>query len=171
MSGRTAGAVEQALRGVEVVTRAPAHLFGIRANVGLGVLHTYPRQTLPIVTSALRRLGVTPAACPVCLIRPRTDGTFDMTAAYPTAEPVRIGSPFVVTGLPACRAAQALHAGSWNTLLFSYDRLNEWLAAHGVTAVPSMWEEYLVGPGQLDDQTQWRTRLVVPLPAEATDRE
>lgn len=51
-------------------------------------------------------------------------------------ETVRIGPPFTVAELPACQAAQALHLGSWDTVLFSYDRLNEWLAARGMAAVP-----------------------------------
>lgn len=156
-------AVDRALCDAEVVTRAPVFLFGMRDRVGLTALHTRTQRSLPIVAKALRRLGVEPSGPPVTLYRPCGDGSFEMTIAYPTAEPLVIGKPFVAARLPGGRAVQAMHLGSWQTLLSSYDRLSEWLAAHRVLSVPLMWEEYVVLAG---DPAGWQTRVVVPLRPE-----
>lgn len=153
---------EPALCDAEVVTRTPAYLFGMRHSIELKALHTHPQLTLPIVAKALHRLGIEPSGPPVALLRPRRDGSFEMTVAYPAAEPLVLGRPFVAARLPGGRVVQALHRGSWQTLLYTYDRLSEWLAAHGVRSVPLMWEEYLVGPDQVGEPANWRTRLIVP---------
>jgi hypothetical protein len=93
-----------------------------------------------------------------------TAGTFDVTAGYPTAKPLKIGSPFTGERLPGGRIVHVLHLGPWSTLLSTYDRLSEWLVAHRLSLVPLMWEEYLVGPDTVADPAAWRTRIVVPLP-------
>jgi effector-binding domain-containing protein len=90
-----------------------------------------------------------------------------MTIAYSTAEPLVIGKPFVAARVPGGRVVQALHLGSWQTLLSTYDRLSDWLGAHRVLRVPLMWEEYLVGPDLADDPAVWQTRVVVPLHPES----
>ena len=156
---------DRALRSVEVVIREPVWLCGIRSNVELKRLRDYPYRILPIVVIALRRFGVETAGPPVCLFRPCGDGRFDVTAACPTRERVTIGQPFRHARLPGGPAAQVTHLGSWSTLLFTYDRLSEWLTAHRVPAPSVMWEEYQVGPELTGDLAAWRTRIVVPLPA------
>ncbi|GID29005.1 GyrI-like domain-containing protein [Paractinoplanes brasiliensis] len=147
----------------EVATSQPVSLFGIRGTVKLTVLRSYPQDILPVVASALQRLRVQAAGPPVCVLRPRGDGQFDVLAAYPTSRRPRIGQPFTTCRLSGGLVVRALHHGPWTTLLNTYDRLSEWLALHHIRQVPLMWEEYLVGPDRTGDPAMWRTRIVVPL--------
>jgi effector-binding domain-containing protein len=76
------------------------------------------------------------------------------------------GAPFVHDRLPNGPAVQIVHLGSIDSLLFTYDRLGEWLAVHHVQPTTLMWEEYLIGSDDTDQCAAWRTRVVCPLPAE-----
>ncbi|GAA4607498.1 hypothetical protein BJY16_006362 [Actinoplanes octamycinicus] len=171
MKHYTTNATDPAVCDAELAIRLPIRLFGLRAEVGVHGLRTFPLRMLPIVAAALHRLGVPPRGPAMSLLRPLDDGRFEVTAAYPTRVPRLVGKPFVSPRLPGGPAAQVLHLGSWNSLLGSYDRLSEWLAAHRIRAVPVMWEEYLVGPDQVDDPAAWRTRIAVPVPAEVAAAE
>ncbi|KUL23559.1 hypothetical protein ADL15_46185 [Actinoplanes awajinensis subsp. mycoplanecinus] len=167
---QTSSVADPGARGVESATRRPHNLVGIRSTVELGALHTFPRLILPVMTSALRRTGKRPAGPPTAVFRPRVDGTFEVTAGYPTVGRHVLGRPFTSERLPGGDMVQIMHCGSWSTLLFSYDRLNEWLSARRVSLVSLMWEEYVVGPDLVADSAAWRTRIVVPLPARPASR-
>jgi effector-binding domain-containing protein len=164
MNERRDLAADPAVCDAEVVGRESVHLIGIRDTVALKALHSYPLQTLPVIAAVLRHNEVWPAGPATALFRPREAGAFEVTAGYPTATRLELGQPFTCDRLPAGPAVQAMHVGPWDTLLSTYDRLNEWLAVHRVPFVPLMWEEYVVGPELVADPTTWRTRIVVPLP-------
>jgi hypothetical protein len=153
----------------EVVARRPSRLVGLRAMVGLTELRRFPERTLPVVRRAADRVGVRAVGPATSLIRPH-GGRFEVTTALPVAGRAQPGLPFVVVKLSGGLVAQVVHQGSWETLLGAYDRLSEWLTVRRVATVPLMWEEYLIGPDQIDDPRRWRTRIVVPLPIRAPVR-
>jgi hypothetical protein len=153
----------------EIVARRPIRLFGLRDRLGPADLRGFPYRALPVVRQALHDRGMRAVGPATALLRP-SGGRFEVTLAVPVTGRARPASPFVVVKLSGGLVAQLVHQGPWDTLLNAYDRLSEWLSARRVTAVPLMWEEYLVGPEQADDPSRWRTRIAVPLPVPTSNR-
>ncbi|MFI1996628.1 hypothetical protein [Actinoplanes sp. NPDC020271] len=158
------GQVDPRVVGVEVVTRAAVPIVGFRATASLCALRARSSAALRTMSVLLERAGVWPAGPATVILRPNNrPDSFEIMAGY-SLPGHALGVDLATDRLPGGLAVQAVHPGSWDTLLGTYDQVGEWLAARHVTEVPLMWEEYLVGPQATEDVHAWRTRVVVPLP-------
>jgi hypothetical protein len=63
--------------------------------------------------------------------------------------------------LPECRAVQAMHVGSYDTLGTTHDAVKQWMREEGLNASDDMWEYYL--SDQSTDPATWRTQVVWPV--------
>jgi hypothetical protein len=152
---------------VEQVYAHRRTIVGVRRTVRPRALRDHCRLTLPVLASALRRGGLEPSGPSVAIIRPDDTGGFQVTVGSPVRWCPATGPPLVHDRTPEGPAVQLTHFGAPDTLLATYDRLNEWLTARRIPPVPLMWEEYLVSGAATDDAAAWRTRIVLPLPPHA----
>lgn len=150
------------LTDAEVTTVEGGSMIGLRAVVRAGELRRWTAQALPVVATALRESRVRPAGPPMSIVRPRPDGTVDVSAGYRIDGAPDIGR-LVCEALPAGPVAMAIHRGPYESLLCTYDRLVEWLVGHHHVAGPVLWEEYVVGPDTTGEPAQWRTAVMCPL--------
>jgi hypothetical protein len=63
--------------------------------------------------------------------------------------------------LPACRAVQAMHVGSYDTLGTTYEAVKQRMNEEGLKASDDMWEYYL--SDRSTDPATWRTLVVWPV--------
>ena len=63
--------------------------------------------------------------------------------------------------LPACRAVQAMHVGSYDTLGATYEAVKQRMQEEGLEASDDIWECYL--SDQSTDPATWRTLVVWPV--------
>ena len=94
--------------------------------------------------------------------RPITD-TADLEVGFATAHPVRPEGEVEVGALPAGRVVRAVHAGSFDGLTASWDRLRTWIDEQGLTAGPDLWEVYVTEPSPEMDPADLRTELNQPV--------
>ena len=121
------------------------------------------RRAIPHVIAEFARLGLVPAGPPTAVYRHELAQKFDVTSGFPVAG----GRPAAAAGLavadlPAGRAVQVEHTGSYETLPEAYAALGAWFGTYRVRPPDVMWEEYLTGPGAVDE-SEYRTRVVYPV--------
>ncbi|RJO77982.1 MerR family transcriptional regulator [Nocardia panacis] len=65
--------------------------------------------------------------------------------------------------LPARRFVIAVHAGDFDSFDLTYGALGSYVAEHGGALAEPVRENYLVGPGDHDDPSQYRTEVCWPI--------
>ena len=136
---------------------------GLREEVAVTELAAFFRSAIPHVIGEFARLGLVPAGPPTAVYHHEQDQKFDVTVGFPIAGDALVASTDLTAAeLPAGRAVQVEHAGSYETLPGAYAALGAWFGAHGVRPPEFMWEEYLTGPGAVAE-SEYRTRVVYPV--------
>ncbi|WP_445259139.1 MerR family transcriptional regulator [Nocardioides aurantiacus] len=80
----------------------------------------------------------------------------------PTASPPRRGRVHPVV-LPAVELAVATHVGEHHDIDVSYGEVGTWLVTNALAVAGPVRETYLVGPGDTDDPSAWRTEIGWPV--------
>jgi effector-binding domain-containing protein len=126
---------------------------------------------LPNVADRLADLGGTPAGPPYGRYHEYGPQQADVEIGIPVIEPVANLRPLAEcepgeignSELPGGRAAVTVHAGGYDSLAATYDRLRDWIAAEGLEDAPGPWESYITDPSEVSDSSQLRTEVVWPL--------
>lgn len=147
---------------IERVTLDSRTIIGLRRRVSLDELSGFFADAIPVVAGALARAGTHPAGPPVAVYRHERGRHFDVTVGFPVPEAPDSLNGLVREVLPAGPAVSVVHLGSYDTLPRAYAELGTWFARRGLRPSELMWEEYLAGPGSVDD-SEFRTRIVYPL--------
>ena len=89
---------------------------------------------------------------------PPTD-TMDLEVGFPTDGPIDADGDVRPGTLPAGRAARLVHAGSYEQLGGSWERLQRWIAEQGLTPTGDLWEVYVTEPSPDMNPADLRTEL------------
>ena len=84
---------------------------------------------------------------------------FDFEIGVPVAAPVAAAGRVRGSERPALTLARAILHGPYEGLPAAWGEFDAWLAAHGHTPAPDLWERYAVGPESSADPADWRTEL------------
>jgi AraC family transcriptional regulator len=68
-----------------------------------------------------------------------------------------------VSSLPGGDVAATIHAGPYDTLPETYDRVAAWIAQHGFAPGSGPWEVYLTDPTKVADPAEYVTEVIWPL--------
>jgi effector-binding domain-containing protein len=121
------------------------------------------RQLYPVVWAFLEKRGIEPTGPSFGLYHTFSEEEVDFEAGFPVSEPVEGEGRVQATELPATRAAVTVHVGPYTTIGQAHDALHEWMHGQGHDHGPAVREIYLLGPGDTEDSSAWRTEVVYPL--------
>ncbi len=151
---------------------------GVRQVVRTDDLPALFDWAVPAVADALQRTGTHPAGPPYARYRGRMRGGFDVEVGFPVPEPARLtdleiearpGSEPVADALPAVRAAETVHDGTYDDLSDTYARLETWVEEHDLQPLNESWEFYESGPASDPDPGTWRTRILMAVTGPAVE--
>jgi effector-binding domain-containing protein len=115
------------------------------------------------VMAAVAAQGIVPSG-PVFSYHLRMDpAVFDFEVGVPVPQAVSAAGRVQPGELPVRRVARAVYTGPYEGLGDAWSEFGAWLAAHGHTAAPDLWECYITGPESSPDPANWRTELNRPL--------
>ncbi|WP_298460759.1 GyrI-like domain-containing protein [uncultured Cellulomonas sp.] len=161
---------------IRLIERLEQPTVGVRQVVRSDGLPDVFARAVPAVAQILPRLGAVPAGAPYARYRGPLSEAVDVEVGFPVVEPVpddAVGSVTVPGGelradhLPAVRAVEAVHAGSYEELATTYARMEDWVAEHQLALLDQSWEIYEAGPESDPDPATWRTRIVLPVTGPA----
>lgn len=148
------------IRIIELQEQATA---GVRQIARMDELTTLFDSKFAEVAEALQASRVTPAGAPYARYRGRPTDTVDVEIGFPVTEAFPPTGGLVVDALPAVRAVETFHVGSYDKLRETYQRIESWVAEHELQTLEESWEIYESGPESDPDPTTWRTRILWPL--------
>ncbi|WP_051023369.1 GyrI-like domain-containing protein [Nocardia pneumoniae] len=138
----------------------------VHGRVAVGELREFfdmSFRTLPEVIGAQEAMIEGPA---FGLYREASDGSVDIEVGFPVDRRIRLDRDVTPGRLPAGQVARIVHAGAFDGLSATWDRLRSWIGAHGLTPGPVRWEVYITRPTPQMDPSELRTELNWPvLPA------
>ena len=133
----------------------------IRKQVAMTALSEFFGSAFAAVSSALEAQSVQLAGPPFALYHGMPTETVDVEAGFPVSTTIAAVNGVQAGLLPACRAVQAMHVGSYDTLGTTYEAVKQRMGEEGLNASNDMWEYYLSDPST--DPTTWRTLVVWPV--------
>ena len=90
----------------------------------------------------------------------------DMVVAeigFPVSAPIEPRGRVIRGELPGGAVATVVHAGPYESIGATYDRLDRWIRDQGAEPAGHMWEIYLRGPGSDPDPAAWLTEVCWPI--------
>jgi len=141
----------------------------VRRQVRMVELADFLGGTFDAVAAEVSRAGLRIAGAPFARYRGKPTDVVDVEAGFPLTEPWRADGDLVAGNLPAARAIEAVHHGSYDELRGAYTAIEAWAAEHHVTTQEDVWELYEAGPQSDPDPQTWRTRIVWPIERPAVE--
>jgi len=123
-------------------------------------------ECLPRVFEHAQQRGLTLASPPFARYPEVSLGGFVIECGFAIAEP---GEALLPAGelelieVAPCRAATAVHHGTYDTLPETYGAIEQWLQTHGMAPGGAAWETYVTDPGEHPDPADWMTEVVQPV--------
>lgn len=136
---------------------------GLRREVRTEALADFLTTAFTTVMEALSDAGGQPDGAPFALFRGTPSDVVDVEAGFPVAAPITLPGEFASGTLPAARAVEAVHMGSYETLPQTYAEIEGYIAEHDLRPLGDMWERYESGPDSDPDPANWRTRVLWPV--------
>jgi effector-binding domain-containing protein len=133
----------------------------MREQVTMNALPEFFGRAFAAVSAAMEAQGVQPAGPPFALYHGMPTDTVDAEAGFPVSTTIAAGDGIRAGILPVCRAVQAMHVGTYDTLGMTYDAVKQRMHEEGMEASDDMWEYYLSDPST--DPATWRTLVVWPV--------
>jgi effector-binding domain-containing protein len=133
----------------------------VREQVAMNALPEFFGRAFAAVSAALEAQRVQASGPPFALYRGMPTETVDVEAGFPVSTTVVTVNGVRAGILPACRAVQAMHVGSYDTLGGTYEAVKQRMQEEGLEASDDMWEYYL--SDQSTDPATWRTLVVWPV--------
>lgn len=117
----------------------------VREQVAVGEMPAFFDRAFGAAMAAIGAGAAEVTGPPLGIYHGMPTDVVDVSAGFPVrGEPD--GTGVTVERLPAGRAGQLLHVGSYDDLPLSYETLMSWLADRGERPGPVMWEAYLTEP-------------------------
>ena len=135
----------------------------IRGVVAMTELPNFFDRSFSTLAEVIAGQGIEITGPAFALYRRVSGGKADLEVGFPTARAVEPSDPVVASSLPAGRAARLTHAGGYDQLGASWERLQQWITAQGLTPTPTFWEIYVTEPSPDMDPADLRTDLVWPV--------
>ncbi|GAA4984605.1 GyrI-like domain-containing protein [Kitasatospora paranensis] len=154
----TAGAPEP-----ELVDLRPATTAVVRGVVPMSDLRDFFDTSFGALARTVQAQRITLLSPAFGLYRGTPGATVDLEVGFVTDGEVRPEAGVVVGSLPGGRAARLTHAGSFDGLGASWERLRSWLQAQGLRAGEDRWETYVTQPSPDMDPADLRTLLSWPV--------
>lgn len=148
---------------IRIIDEPEQTIAGVRQRARMDQLPDIFDMTFQQVAAALMAAGVTPAGAPYARYRGTPTDTVDVEIGFPVAAPFPSTGELVVSSLPAVRAVETVHVGSYASLKDAYRRVEAFIAERGLSRLDQSWEFYDAGPDSDPDPATWRTRVVFPL--------
>jgi effector-binding domain-containing protein len=133
----------------------------VREQVPMNALPEFFGRAYAAVGAAMEAQQIEPTGPPFALYRGMPDEMVDVEAGFPVSSTVAAVNGVRAGILPGCRAVQAMHIGSYDTLGTTYEAVKQRMREEGFEASDDMWEYYL--SDQTSDPATWRTLVVWPV--------
>jgi effector-binding domain-containing protein len=133
----------------------------VREQVAMNALPEFFGRAFAAVSAAMETQSIQPAGPPFAFYRGMPTEIVDVEAGFPVSTTVAAANGVQAGILPACRAVQAMHVGSYDTLGTMYEAVKQRMKEEDLKASDDMWEYYL--SDQSTDPATWRTLVVWPV--------
>ncbi|MTD57842.1 GyrI-like domain-containing protein [Amycolatopsis pithecellobii] len=147
----------------ELVELAPVTTAVVRGVVRPAGLRNFFDTAFGALAHTLAAQGIEVRGPAFGLFRGIPGDTLDLEVGFTTAGEVRPEADVVAATLPGGPVARLVHAGSFDGLGTSWERLRDWIAAQGLTPGAERWECYVTRPTPDLDPHDLRTELNWPV--------
>ena len=103
------------------------------------------------------------AGPPFALYHSWSDAATVMDVGFPVSAGTAGEGRIQAITLPGGRIVTGTHIGPYDKIVETYNAMDSWMKANGLTPAPLMWETYLTDPQAEPDPSKWVTRLFWPL--------
>jgi effector-binding domain-containing protein len=148
---------------IQVTERAEVGTAGVRRTVPMGELTDFFSHAFTETMRVLTAQGLHPAGPPFGKYYGMPGAAVDVEAGFPVEGPVTASGEVRPGTLPGGRVVEAVHVGPYDTMMQTYDVIEQFFAGEGWTPGDVMWESYLSDPDAEPDPATWRTLISWPL--------
>ncbi len=143
-----------------VVTVDPATTAVVRSTVSLDEIRGFFDQSFSVLGGVLTNQQVSITGAAFSRYQGEVEEEpIDLEVGFPTDRAIDADGSVEAGELPSGRVARLVHAGSFDGLGDSWQRLAEWIGAADLVPGDDRWEVYLTEPSPEMDPNELRTEL------------
>ncbi len=147
----------------QLVTVDPATTAVVRGVVRVDELESFFDNSFRTLAEVVSAQGVAMTGAAFGLYHGPPGETADLEVGFATDGTIRRDGDVVPSSLPGGRLALLVHAGSFDGLGASWERLQSWIRGQGLIPGTVMWEVYVTEPSPDMDPNDLRTELNWPV--------
>lgn len=150
---------------IKIRTLEAQPMVSIRTRTSLAELAGVMGRAYGELYGYLGELGVRPAGPPLVLYHDPEfkEDDLDVEIGVPASERVPSRGSVITGELPAGTVAYTMHPGPYGEIGAAYRAVLAWMQTRGHESAGPPREVYLVGPGQAESETEYRTELNWPI--------
>lgn len=152
---------------VEVKQSQPRSVLRRKARLSMPGIAPFIQQALAELYGLVAKHGIQPAGPPSAVFGQRPDRVdeADVEVWVPIVADAEGPEELEVTHPPAVPVATTVHRGRYEDMREAYEAIDTWIAEHDREAIGPIRETYLNGPAEVDDPSEYLTKIEVPLRA------
>jgi effector-binding domain-containing protein len=135
----------------------------VRGTVPTEKLRDFFDSSFRALGAALSRQGVDAVGPAFGVFRGPLGDSTDLEVGFPVDAEIRPDGDVVPGSLPGGPVARLTHVGGYDALPASWDRLEAWMRARGLSPAEAHWESYVTQPSPEMEPADLRTLLVWPV--------
>ncbi|QBI56288.1 GyrI-like domain-containing protein [Streptomonospora litoralis] len=146
-----------------LVSAQPSTTAVLRATVEQKDLANFFDHSFGMLAPAIAAQGANITGPAFGLYHGNFEDPLDIEVGFPVDRQVEQKDDVAASTLPAGRVARMTHAGAFDGLPASWNRLHRWVEEQGLTARSFQWEVYVTEPSPDMNPDDLRVELNVPL--------
>ncbi|MUL41730.1 AraC family transcriptional regulator [Streptomonospora sp. PA3] len=146
-----------------IVSAQPAATAVIRGTVEMADLESFFDHSFTTLPQAIAAQGANITGPAFGLYHGEVADPVDIEVGFPIDRQVEPQGDVVPSTLPAGRVARMTHAGAFDGLSVSWERLSTWVDEQGLVPAGFLWEVYVTEPSPDMNPDDLRVELNVPL--------
>lgn len=148
---------------VEVVDVATQAAYTIKASVKMNEIGSKLGEIYGKITGFLQKNKIEMVGPPFLITHKYTPEALDIEAGLPVASMGKSSGEINATEIKACKAATAIHLGSYEATPATYQAIEEWMKQNNKQIIGAPWEVYITDPGVEKDTAKWQTQIYFPI--------
>ena len=145
--------------GVELVTVEAVTTAVVKGTVAAKDLSSFFDDSFGVLGAVLAHQSVASTGPAFARFQGQVEETAVLEVGFPTDRAIEPEGSVEASTLPAGRVARVVHAGSFDTLSGTWERLGSWIKDQGLTPTEVFWEVYLSEPSPDMNPADLRTEL------------
>jgi effector-binding domain-containing protein len=148
---------------IKIITQKPVNILSMREKIQNSQIKSKMGEMYGQIWMFIEKNKIAVAGPPYAIYHDYDQENCDMECGFPTGKREKGSENIKPSSVPGGKCVVAIHAGSYETIMLTYEKVQEYMHKEGLKPKKVMWERYLNDPATVKDPDQLITEIYWPI--------